>query len=90
MNSQQKRPGELLHPWKFAVEIQLMFFDVTISSKNYTICKIHVSDIFPTDWSRLSWEQSISHLHVYTMSDNGLRVIGDSKFHYKLSAYERV
>ena len=44
--------GKVVHSWKFAVEIQLKFFDATIGSKNYTICKIHLSltDIFPTDW----------------------------------------
>ena len=26
-------------------------YNDTKSSKNYTICKIHVSDIFPTDWA---------------------------------------
>ena len=46
-----KAPGEVVHSWKFAVEIQLVFFDAKIGSKNYTICKTHVSvnDIFPTD-----------------------------------------
>ena len=29
--------------------IQFMFFDATIGRKNYTICKIYVSDIFLTD-----------------------------------------
>ena len=42
-------PAEAVHSWKFAVNIQVMFLDVTIGSKNYTICKIQVSDIFPTD-----------------------------------------
>ena len=36
--------------WKSAY----MFFDATIGSKNYTICKIHVSDIFPMDWAKNS------------------------------------
>ena len=46
MDSQRKRLGEVENCWKFAVEIQFMFFDV--------ICKIHVSDIFPTDWAENS------------------------------------
>ena len=34
--------------WKLAY----MFFNATIGSKNYyTICKIHVSDMFPMDWA---------------------------------------
>ena len=32
---------------KFTVKI--MFFDATIGSKNYTICKIQLRNIFPTD-----------------------------------------
>ena len=50
-DSQRKRPGEVEHYWKFLVWIQLVFFDAMIGSKNHTICKIHVSDIFPTDWA---------------------------------------
>ena len=43
-----KRSGEAVHSWKFAVKLQLnMFLDATMGSKNYTIWKIHVSDIFP-------------------------------------------
>ena len=53
-DSQRKRPGEVEHYWKFLVWIQLVFFDATIGSKNHTICKIHVSDIFPTDWAENS------------------------------------
>ena len=51
VDSQRKRSEEVMNSWKFAVEIQLMFFDATIGSKNYTICKINVSvtDIFQTD-----------------------------------------
>ena len=33
--------------WKFTVKI--IFFDTTIGSKNYTICKMHMRNIFPTD-----------------------------------------
>ena len=29
-----------------------MFFDSTTGSKNYTICKKHVSDMFWTDWAK--------------------------------------
>ena len=36
MDSQRKRSGKVVHSWKFAVEIQLEFFDATIGSKNYT------------------------------------------------------
>ena len=32
---------------KFAIKI--IFFDATMGSKTYTICKIHMSNIFPTD-----------------------------------------
>ena len=35
---------------KFTVKI--MFFDATIGSKNYTICKIQLRNIFPTDWGQ--------------------------------------
>ena len=31
-----------------------MFFDATIGKKNHTIFKIHVSNIFPTDWAENS------------------------------------
>ena len=37
---------------KFAIKI--IFFDATMGSKNYTICKIHMSNIFPTDWGNQS------------------------------------
>ena len=46
---------------KFTVKI--IFFDVTIGSKSYTICTMHVKNIFPTDWG-----QPIS---LYTLSNNG-------------------
>ena len=36
--------------WKFTVKITL--FDTTIGSKNYTICQMHMRDIFPTDWGQ--------------------------------------
>ena len=39
---------------------KIIFFDAAIGSKSYTICTIHVKNIFPTD--------SIS---LYTMSNNG-------------------
>ena len=29
--------------------VQIIFFDATIGSKNYTICKIDMRSIFPTD-----------------------------------------
>ena len=29
--------------------VQIMFFDAMIGSKSYTICTMHVKDIFPTD-----------------------------------------
>ena len=45
---------------KFTVKI--IFFDVTIGSKSYTICTMHVKNIFPTDWG-----QPIS---LYTLSNN--------------------
>ena len=36
--------------WTFTVKI--IFFDTTIGSKNYTICEMHMRDIFPTDWGQ--------------------------------------
>ena len=32
---------------KFAIKI--IFFDATMGSKNYTTCKIHMRNIFPSD-----------------------------------------
>ena len=32
--------------------VKIIFFDVTIGSKNYTICKIDMRSIFPTDWGQ--------------------------------------
>ena len=42
---------------------KIIFFDATISSNSYTICIMHVKNIFPTDWG-----QPIS---LYTMSNTG-------------------
>ena len=42
---------------------KIIFFDATIGSKSYTICTMHVKNIFPTDWG-----QPIS---LYTMSNIG-------------------
>ena len=42
---------------------KIIFFDATIGSKSYTICTMHVKNIFPTDWG-----QPIS---LYIMSNNG-------------------
>ena len=42
---------------------KIIFFDATISSNSYTICIMHVKNIFPTDWG-----QPIS---LYTMSNIG-------------------
>ena len=38
--------------WKFTDN--MMLFDATIGSKNYTICKILVTNIFPTDGGQLN------------------------------------
>ena len=32
--------------------VQIIFFDATIGSKNYTICKIDTTSIFATDWGQ--------------------------------------
>ena len=42
---------------------KIIFFDATIGSNSYTICTMHVKNIFPTDWG-----QPIS---LYTMSNIG-------------------
>ena len=56
---QQKLWGEV--SLKFTVKV--IFFEATIGSKNYTICKMHVRNIFQTDWGQL--------ISLYTMSNNG-------------------
>ena len=45
-----------------------VFFGVTTDSKNYAICKIHVSDIFQTDWAENSWS-AINHEQQRVQSD---------------------
>ena len=42
---------------------KIIFFDATIGRNSYTICTMHVKNIFPTDWG-----QPIS---LYTMSNTG-------------------
>ena len=49
--------------WKFTDKMMLV--DATTGNKNYTICKILVSDIFPTDGGQLS--------NLYT-SNSGFRM----------------
>ena len=46
---------------KFTVKI--IFFDAAIGSKSYTICTMHVKNIFPTD--------SGQPISLYTVSYNG-------------------
>ena len=65
--------------WKLAY----MFFDATIGSKNYTICKIHVNDIFPMDWAK----NSLSH--ITPSATTGSEWSEMEKFHCKLSMYEQ-
>ena len=43
--------------------MKVIFFKATMGSKNYTICKMHVRNIFQTDWGQL--------ISLYTMSNNG-------------------
>ena len=33
-------------------KVKIIFFDATIGNKNYTICKIDMRSIFPTDWEQ--------------------------------------
>ena len=46
-----------------SVYSKIVFFDATIGSNSYTICRMHVKNIFPPDWG-----QPIS---LYTMSNIG-------------------
>lgn len=67
-DSQRKRSGVEVHFWKFAADIQLTFFHATTGSKNYMICKIHVSHIFLTDWAE-SRRSAITHEQQLVQSD---------------------
>ena len=46
-NEIRNESDEVRQRLKFAIKI--IFFDATMGSKNYTICKIHMRNIFPTD-----------------------------------------
>ena len=50
INKIRNETDEERQRWKFTVKIIL--FDTTIGSKNYTICQMHMRDIFPTDWGQ--------------------------------------
>ena len=59
-----KSSGEIRQRLQFTVK-------ATIGSNSYTICTMHVKNIFPTDWGQLSRHCSLPAFSIYTVSDLG-------------------
>ena len=55
---------------KFTVKI--IFFDATIGSKNYTICKIYMRGIFPTNWGQPISLFTVLHASKFYFTMNSL------------------
>ena len=59
---------------RLKVTFKIIFFDAAIGSKSYTICTMHVENIFPT--------VSGQPISLYTMSNNGF----DSKLYFTMNS----
>ena len=56
--------------------VKIILFDATIGGKGYTICTVHVKNIFPTDW--------VKPVSLHTMSNNGFY----SKLYFTMNSLE--
>ena len=61
--SEEFTNDKLTVSYRLKFTVKIIFLDATIGNKNYTICKMHLRNIFPKDWG-----QPIS---LYTTSNIG-------------------